>query len=98
MIRHAVLFRWTAAAAPDQAEQLHAALSAYVADLPGIRSYVHGPNLGINPGAADYAVTADFDTVEDYFRYRDHPRHLEIIAELVAGKADRLAIQIDHPE
>jgi len=39
-------------------------------------------------------VVADFDNVNDYRTYRDHPDHVLMIEELVKGRvADRAAVQ-----
>ena len=39
-------------------------------------------------------VVADFDSVDDYLVYRDHPDHRALIADLVTGHvATRAAVQ-----
>ena len=59
-----------------------------------IRSYVHGSDVGVSEGNYDYVVVADFDNVNDFRTYRDHPEHLLMIEELVKGRvAERAAVQ-----
>ena len=62
--------------------------------IPEIRDYRFGPDLGINEGNHQYAVVADFDSVDDYLVYRDHPAHLTVIAEAIRPiLAARAAVQ-----
>ncbi|MGW0802708.1 Dabb family protein [Nonomuraea sp. NPDC002799] len=95
MIRHIVLFTWT----EDATEEQRAAVTAELRKLPGIipelRSYMVGPDAGINQGNHAYAVVADFDDVDDYLVYRDHPRHQAVIAEYIKPiLAERAAVQL----
>ncbi|GAA4526056.1 MULTISPECIES: Dabb family protein [Nonomuraea] len=94
MIRHVVLFTWS----PEATEEQKAAVAAELRELPGqipeIRSYLLGPDAGINPGNHDFAVVADFDSEDDYRAYRDHPRHQAVIAEHIKPiLATRAAVQ-----
>jgi hypothetical protein len=96
MFRHVVLFKWA-----DQVDENHvtavaAGLDDLVAKIDVIRAFRHGRDAGVNDGNYDYAVVADFDSSEDYLRYRDHPAHRAFVAELIAGSVeDRAAIQYD---
>ena len=63
--------------------------------IPQLRSYTVGPDAGINQGNHDYAVVADFDNVDDYLVYRDHPQHQEVIAKHIKPiLATRAAVQL----
>ncbi|MGB8862237.1 MAG: Dabb family protein [Ilumatobacteraceae bacterium] len=94
MIRHVVVFRWN-----DGVEEAHvAATSAAFAELPAqipqIVSYAFGPDLGVAPANFDYAVTADFESVDDFAAYRDHPAHQALLAAyLVPFIEQRHAVQ-----
>jgi hypothetical protein len=91
MFRHIVLLTWT----PEATEEQQAGVAAALRELPGlipeIRSYVIGPDAGINQGNASFGVVADFDSAEDYVVYRDHPAHHKVITEhvlpILAGRA-----------
>ena len=49
---------------------------------------------GLNPGNFDYVLVGEFDTVDDYLVYRDHPAHQAFIAVFIAGRvASRAAVQ-----
>src|ERR1039457_5820231 len=65
--------------------------------LPGavgsIRDYHVGPDAGVNPGKNyDFAVVAEFDDVDGYLAYRDHPAHRAVVEDyvnpIVARRAD----------
>ena len=73
MIRHVVLFRWTPEATAEQKRRVAEELSRLPALVPSLRDYRIGANLGVNPGTFDFAVAADFDDVDGYLAYRDHP-------------------------
>ncbi len=94
MFRHVVMFRWA-----DDVDDAHVAEVARRLDelpeaIPVIRSYLHGVDAGVNDGNYDYVVVGDFDSVDDYVTYRDHPVHAAFIADLIAGRvAERAAVQ-----
>jgi hypothetical protein len=55
-----------------------------------------GSDLGINPGNFDFAVAADFDDVDGYLAYRDHPEHRAMISQFVLPvAAQRAAVQYE---
>lgn len=92
--RHVVMFKWEEHVDDDHVERARAGLSALPAEIDVIRSYVHGSDLGASEGTYDYVVVADFDNVADFQTYRDHPKHVQLIEQLIAGNvSDRAAIQ-----
>jgi len=96
MIRHVVAFRWIPEATPAQIDAVTAALRALPGKIPEIRSFRCGPDVGVNDGNWDYAVVAEFDSLEDQTIYRDHPEHRAVIDnELAAIRADRAAVQYE---
>ena len=95
MIRHVAVFRWKPGTTAEQVQ----ALSAWLAELPGlipeISAYAFGPDAGLRPGSADYAVVADFEDAEAYLRYAEHPAHRRVIDELLNPMVEsRAAAQI----
>ncbi|MFI7707701.1 Dabb family protein [Nonomuraea sp. NPDC049480] len=95
MIRHIVLFTWTEDATDEQKAAVTAELRKLPGVIPQLRSYTVGPDAGINQGNHEYAVVADFDNVEDYLVYRDHPQHQAVIAEHIKPiLATRAAAQL----
>ena len=71
-------------------------MSALPAEIDVIRDYVHGSDLGVFDGNYDYVVVADFDDVDDFRTYRDHPQHVLVVDELIKGHvSDRAAVQYE---
>lgn len=96
MFRHVVVFTWKAEATEDQRREVGERLAALPGKIPELRAYRYGADAGINPGNADFAVVADFDDVDGYLTYRDHPEHLAIIEAYIAPIiATRIAVQFD---
>ncbi len=94
MFRHVVLLRWVPEATPDEVLALERAFTALPGLVPEIRSYVFGTDAGINEGNFDEVVVADFDSVDDYLVYRDHPDHVALINDLIRPiLAERAAVQ-----
>ena len=94
MIRHVVMFRWK----PGVEEAHVAALTAAFQRLPGlipqIVSYAYGADLGVAANNFDYAVTAEFASVDDFAAYRDHPEHQAVVQTFIAPHIeDRHAVQ-----
>lgn len=79
MIRHVVLFRFHDHVTAEQIAEFGRGLSEMVPQVPGIVAYAHGPDLGASDGNEDYAITADFASIDDYRIYRDHPVHRAVI-------------------
>ena len=96
MIRHVVMFRWTAQASTEQKLRVQTELRALPPLMTGLRSYHAGPDAGLVPGNFDFAVVADFDDAGSYLAYRDHPAHRAVIDERIRPiMAGRSAVQYE---
>lgn len=98
MVRHAVLITW----APDTTAAAIAAVHAGLEALPGtvgrIARYTHGPDLDLGSPRSDYAIVADFDSVDDWRHYDEHEYHAWLRAELIAPiAASRTSCQFEVP-
>jgi hypothetical protein len=94
-IRHIVLFRFAEGTTDQQVAELSAGLSALPQEIAAIRSYRHGPDAGIVDTSWDYAVIGDFESVEDYLTYRNHPIHQQLIRDKVEPIAEaRASVQL----
>lgn len=94
MIRHVVMFRWSADVGAEHIAALSAALDELAGTIPMIRSYRHGVDCGLNEGNFDYVVVGDFATVDHYIAYRDHPAHQAFIQKFIVGNVEsRSAVQ-----
>ena len=95
--RHVVMFQWADHVDEDHVGRVRDGLSSLPPQIEQIRSYVHGTDVGINEGNWDYVVVADFDNVQDYITYRDHPQHLLFIEEVIKGNtANRAGVQYQY--
>lgn len=77
------MFTWDDSAADHQIAEFAARLATMPDHIDEIRRYEHGDDLQLGPGTSDYVLVADFDTVEDYRSYAQHPYHTEFIDTIV---------------
>ncbi len=83
MLRHVVLFTWKPGAPKVQIEAFADGLAALPERVPEIRAFRFGPDARLGGGNEDFALVADFDDVEAYRRYAEHPAHRHLIATLL---------------
>lgn len=94
MFRHVVLFTFTPETTQEQRQELARQLRTLPGAIEQIKAYQVGLDAGLNPGNHEFAVVADFDSVDDYLVYRDAPVHRAIIDKYVQPiVADRAAVQ-----
>ena len=96
--RHVVLLQWADDVPDDHLDQVRTGLDALPPQIPQIRSFVHGSDVGVSEGNYDYVVVADFDNVQDWRAFREHPAHVLFMEEHITGKLKgRAAIQYQTP-
>ena len=98
MIRHIALFAWNPDATTEQIRAFAAGLTAMPSGVEVIRRYDHGDDLDLGRSTADYALVADFDTVEDYREYSAHPVHLAFVdkhVKPIAANVWRVQYHVD---
>jgi hypothetical protein len=96
MFRHVVLFTFTPETTVEQQEEVARQLLTLPGAIGEIRDYHVGLDAGLEPGNLQFAVVADFDDVEDYLVYRDHPVHRDIIGKYILPiRASRAAVQYE---
>ena len=96
MITHTVLFRWTPEATTEQKQRVSTELTRLPSLVPSLRSFLFGPDLGVNEGSYDFAVVASFDDVAGYLAYRDNTEHRAIVRDHVLPiTATRVAVQFE---
>ena len=83
MLHHVVTFHLKPDAPADQVERIREAVQALGATLPEVRSIAVGRDLGLREGNASFAIVAQFEDVEGFAVYADHPEHVRIIKELI---------------
>jgi hypothetical protein len=77
------MLTWNEGTTAAQVAAVGDALGGLPAQIPEIRAYAFGADLGINAGNCDFVVVADFDSVEGYLVYRDHPAHQAVLADVI---------------
>ncbi len=99
MLRHVVLLEFDDSASADHIDQVVARLEELPAALPRLRSYLIGRDLQLASGNAHLAVIAEFDDIDGYLEYRDHPVHRRIVDEMIAPHLrHRAATQFDDTD
>jgi hypothetical protein len=94
MFRHVVMLQFEESATADQRAAVCDALRQLPAKVPEILSYSIGEDARVNEGNFDLVIVADFDHVDHYLVYRDHPAHVAVINELIRPiLARRAAVQ-----
>jgi hypothetical protein len=91
MLRHVVCLTWTEGATPDAIDAAARALAALPAQIPELRGFAIGRDLGLAAGNADFAIVADFDDAAGWRRYQEHPAHQAVLVErlrpIIAARA-----------
>lgn len=96
MIIHVVAFRWKTGIPDGLVASNKAQLMEFAGGLPEVRSYRCGNDVGVSDMANfDFAIVAEFDTVDDWRVYDKHPRHEEIRAGMREWIEARAAAQFE---
>jgi hypothetical protein len=94
MIRHVVVFTWSAEADADRRATTREALRRLRQEVGGMTSLVVADDAGLSDGNADTVLIADFPDAEAFYRYAQDPVHLAVLAEHVRPwLAQRSAVQ-----
>ena len=98
MIRHVSVLTFGPEANDGHVQAIEDELATLPARL-NFRAYHFGRDLGLNAGNGSFGIVADFDTLEDYFAYRDDPEHMRILAQVIRPiLAARSAVQYELPD
>jgi len=94
MIRHVVVFTWSAEADADRRRTTVEALRRLREDVGGMTSLDVADDAGLSDGNAHTVLIADFPDAEAFRRYAQDPVHQAVIAEHVRPwLAGRSAVQ-----
>ena len=83
MIRHVVIFTWSAAADATRRATSVQALRRLQQDVGGMQSLVVAEDAGLSDGNGNVVLIADFADAEAFYRYAQDPVHLAVVAEHV---------------
>jgi hypothetical protein len=96
MLRHIVLLTLKADTPPETVTALAEALRGLPAQIPCIRGYEVGVDLGLSPGNATVGVVARFEDEAGFREYQEHPAHRAVIDTMITPvRESRAAIQVE---
>jgi len=96
MFRHVVTFRWVEGTTDQQRREVEAEIAALPPLMRGLRDYRFGHDAGLVSGNADFAIIADFDDIDAYFAYRDHPAHQDVVTRITRPLTkERMTVQLE---
>jgi hypothetical protein len=97
MLQHVVALTWNDDVPPNYHETVTKVLHDMVTQIPSVRDYRCGPDLGVSaPTSADYLIVATFDDVAGWREYDESALHNEIRAKYFKPYiATRAAAQIE---
>ena len=96
MIIHVVAFRWKQGIPDGHVASVKEQLLEFAGGLPEVRSYRCGSDIGASDMANfNFAIVAEFDSVDDWRVYDKHPRHEEIRAGMREWIEARAAVQYE---
>jgi hypothetical protein len=94
-VRHLVVLRWNADVTSADIAAIDEALAALPEQIPSLRAYHHGTDLGLGEGRWDYGIVAECDDVDGWCAYDQHPAHQRVVVEVLRPHiAERAAVQI----
>ncbi len=88
MVRHVVLFKFTAGATDGQIAAMEAGLASLPAAIPGIARYEFGRDLRYTDGNFDFALVADFADADACRAYGADATHLQVVVDHVRPITD----------
>ncbi|MGZ4726618.1 MAG: Dabb family protein [Acidimicrobiales bacterium] len=96
MLRHIAMFRFAPDTTPEQIEHMADGLRSLPGQVPEVRSFTIGRDLGLREGNWDYAVVADFADIEAWKVYAADAVHQQVIAERITPIiTERTSVQFE---
>lgn len=95
MIRHMVMFNWKPDTDAEIHDQVRDGFEHMRKTIPCVASMICGSDLGLADGNFDFAMIADFASVDDWQSYRDHPEHVAFVQRFGQHALAATRIQIE---
>jgi hypothetical protein len=94
MFVHTVQFKWKPGITEADLAGIREALSGLPGQIAEVKHYIFGSDAGMVQGNFDFAIVAQFDNVDAWRVYNDHPVH-DAVRKNVLGPhiAERAAVQ-----
>ena len=83
MIRHIVLLTLKDGTTPDDLASIKASLESMPGAIPQIARYSFGQDLSVSANTADLGIIADFEGVEEFEVYSQHPHHVAAVRDVI---------------
>ena len=83
MIKHIVLLTWSRSLTQKEANDVCNGFNELKDSIPEIITYIHGGDLQIYKGNADYALIAEFKDDKDLKSYVDNPKHIQFMKNII---------------
>ncbi len=88
MLKHIVLLTWSRPLTEAEINEIANGFDQLRELIPEITSYIHGKDLKIFKGNADYVLTAEFQNEIDLKQYADNPEHIKFMTRLIKPVLD----------
>jgi len=85
LLIHCLTLVFKDSTSPAEVAAFRSALGAIPDQVPFRIRTRQGPDLGVRPANADYAVVTEFERAEDFSAYLVHPAHLAVPRDHVAS-------------
>jgi hypothetical protein len=98
MLHHVVVITLKDGITDGQVSAVLDGFASLPAAIPQIRSYHAGRDGGLSQHSFDLALVAQFDSVDDFAAYREHPAHVDFVSQLLGPVSQtRDSIQFFSP-
>jgi len=98
VLNHVICIRWVEGASEAAKQSVMDGLLGLREHIDTIRSMRMGPDLGIRVDNFDFASLIEFDDVEGYLTFRDHPAHQQVVREFIQpAMAERAGVVFTSP-
>lgn len=89
MLLHMVTFTFKQSTSEDEIIRFGAEMSQMGTQIPEVRSFRHGRDLGERTTNAHYGEVVEFDSADDFHTYLAHPEHQAFLTNYVIPLCDR---------
>lgn len=82
MIKHVVLLSWKDGVTQEQIKLVNQGFSELRREIPEIKKYEYGPDVGIYGSNASYALVSEFLSERDFLSYVNKEAHQRFLNDI----------------
>ncbi|RKN03468.1 Dabb family protein [Streptomyces radicis] len=98
MLNHVICLRWAGGTNEAAKQAVVDGLLGLREHIDTIRSMRMGSDLGIRADNFDFASLIEFDDVDGYLTFRDHPAHQQVVRDFIRPvAAERAGVVFTSP-